>query len=350
MSAPVAVAERALLGGLLTEPHRLTQVRDWLEPADFADPRHGAAYAAMLSLAEAGDPVTPQGLTAVLDASPGVRFARRQDRDVLVADLLAAPGSAALVATYARMVLEASIARAVEAEGVRLQQVASREVDPPEVARRLDERLADAGQVLDGLQRRWATAPSPFSSDLGSAVGRVPLRRLAADDVAAEDAALGALLRDPRRIGTVREWLQPEDFTAPGRAELYGLLTELHQRRTPIEPVTVVWEAHRRGLLDRPRLSAEHVLRLGEHAPAGDPAFYAAQVLAGAVRARAFLVGGGLRRFTARGQLPPEHLLAATRQQLATLRGDRRRLGWALTTSHPRRSLAGTTTAAPAGP
>ncbi len=334
MTTPVALAERALLGGLLTEPHRLAQVRDWLEPADFADLRHAAAYTAMVALASAGEPVTPHGLTDALARVPDVRFSRRQDRDLLVADLLEAPGNDALVATYGRMVLEASIARSVDSEGIRLQQAASRELDPPETVRRLEERLDGALAVLDGLQRRWAGAPSPRILDEGLSGDpvTVPLHRVRTGDVAAEDAALGALLRAPRRIGVVREWLQPQDFAGPGRAELYALLGELHERRQPIEPVTVVWEAHRRGLLDRPRLSAIHVLRLAEHAPPGDPTYYAGQVLAAAARARAFAAAGALRRLTARGQLPPPHLIAATRQQLAAVRRDGQRLRFALAT------------------
>ncbi|MBA2950620.1 DnaB-like helicase N-terminal domain-containing protein [Streptomyces himalayensis] len=44
-------------------------------------------------------------------------------------------------------------------------------------------------------------------------------------------------------------WLTADDFTQPLHAGLWQCLTDLTRRRTPVDPVTVLWEAQQRSLL-----------------------------------------------------------------------------------------------------
>ena len=55
---------------------------------------------------------------------------------------------------------------------------------------------------------------------------------------------VAALATRPDRLDTIATWLRPEDVGRPARA-VYEALLALRQDRTPIDPVTVVWEIHR---------------------------------------------------------------------------------------------------------
>jgi DnaB-like helicase N terminal domain len=91
---------------------------------------------------------------------------------------------------------------------------------------------------------------------------------------AASAAALQNLIDDPAQLAVVRRWLRPEHFEPAENKALYAVLQDMHVAGKPVDPVTVTWEAARRGLQTQPaRLtggvgsfavwSAREVRRLG---------------------------------------------------------------------------------------
>ncbi|MFI2415691.1 DnaB-like helicase N-terminal domain-containing protein [Streptomyces sp. NPDC018947] len=80
----------------------------------------------------------------------------------------------------------------------------------------------------------------------------------------------------PADAATVR-WLLPEDFTRPLHAGLWQCLTTLARRHEPVDPVTVLWEAQQRGLLDHGHQPGEVLRLLAE--PAGSVGHWGERVL-----------------------------------------------------------------------
>jgi len=99
-------AERALLGGLLIDPRRLTDIEERLSPEAFYDPLHRRIYAAMLAIEDrsAIDPITVKGKLSEageLDAATAERL-RVIEESAL---------SAANVAHYAEIILDKALRR-----------------------------------------------------------------------------------------------------------------------------------------------------------------------------------------------------------------------------------------------
>ncbi|MFE0680522.1 DnaB-like helicase N-terminal domain-containing protein, partial [Streptomyces sp. NPDC058961] len=137
----------------------------------------------------------------------------------------------------------------------------------------------------------------------------------------------------PAGIDSVR-WLLADDFTVPLHAGLWQCLTALARRQEPVDPVTVLWEAQQRGLLDNgsepgvvlrmlaePAGSIEHwsehvlersLLAVAEHtgqrieAYAGDPANTPFQLVIGARRALVDIAAVRTRWQHATGATPPQ--------------------------------------------
>jgi len=120
-------AEAALLGCLLqTQSALLTSgFLKQIEGADFTSPQHRAVLEAMHQLEAARQPIDPVTVLGQMRRT-GLEQSMTADRSagVFLADLFAAPPSVGSVGHYLLVVLEHRIRRAVEATGVRLQQVA----------------------------------------------------------------------------------------------------------------------------------------------------------------------------------------------------------------------------------
>lgn len=54
-------------------------------------------------------------------------------------------------------------------------------------------------------------------------------------------------------------WLRPGDFADPAHGQLYRCLSALHHRGEPVDRITLLWEAQRRGLLADGTLSSERL-------------------------------------------------------------------------------------------
>ncbi|HIE37888.1 MAG TPA: replicative DNA helicase [Anaerolineales bacterium] len=66
----------------------------------------------------------------------------------------------------------------------------------------------------------------------------------------AEEAVLGALLIDPEALFRVAPFLRPEDFYVQKNGWIYQAILDLHERREPIDFVTLRNELETRGLLE----------------------------------------------------------------------------------------------------
>ena len=98
-------AEAAVLGSVLIDPEALWQIRGDLQTADFSDARHGAIYAAMLALADAGQPLDYLTITGEL------RDAGKFGKDgvsLYVSGLIEAVPSSINVLGYAERVVDAA--------------------------------------------------------------------------------------------------------------------------------------------------------------------------------------------------------------------------------------------------
>lgn len=69
-------------------------------------------------------------------------------------------------------------------------------------------------------------------------------------DVEAEEAVLGSLLIDPDALYRVASFLRPEDFYIQKNGWIYEAILALHERREPVDFVTLRNELEARGLLE----------------------------------------------------------------------------------------------------
>ena len=69
-------------------------------------------------------------------------------------------------------------------------------------------------------------------------------------NIEAEEAVLGALLIDPEALFRVASFLRPEDFYVQKNGWIYEAILALHERREPVDFVTLCNELEARGLLD----------------------------------------------------------------------------------------------------
>ncbi|WP_441247369.1 DnaB-like helicase N-terminal domain-containing protein [Kitasatospora sp. McL0602] len=247
---PLLQAEQAVLGGVLVDPSQLDRLA-WLTPEDFYRPVHRALFAAMRRLQadqhpalEAGRKVPLAWVTdTVAEAERNVRGLTASYAHTLVA-ACPRPGNAPV---YGRMVLEGAIHRAVTRHAVRLHQAARADALQGEVESSLQQAdvLAD---VLADLARRWGTEPRPTAPAHSTAPAAAPALTgaQAAED---EEFLLRVLVDQPDGMNDVVAWLRPSDFADYGHGQLYRCLGTLHHRGEPIDQLTALWEAQRRGLL-----------------------------------------------------------------------------------------------------
>jgi replicative DNA helicase len=76
------------------------------------------------------------------------------------------------------------------------------------------------------------------------------IERLPPQNVEAEEAVLGAILIDPDAVIRVATTIRPEDFYREKHGWIYDAALTLHERREPIDFLTVCDELERRGQLD----------------------------------------------------------------------------------------------------
>ncbi|MGK4585229.1 DnaB-like helicase N-terminal domain-containing protein [Kitasatospora sp. HPMI-4] len=262
--SPLLQAEQAVLGGVLIDPGQLDRL-SWLTPDDFYRPIHRAMFAAMRKLhadqhsafAADGQEVPLAWVTdTVAEAGRNVRGLTASYAHTLIG-ACPRPGNAPV---YGRMVLEGAIHRTVTQHAIRLHQAARADALQGKVDGTLHQ--ADVlAEVLADLARRWGIEPRPTTS----ATTRPPASAhppISTDHAADEEFLLRVLVNKPGAIDEVVDWLRPDDFADHGHGQLYHCLGALHHRGEPIDQLTTLWEAQRRGTLADGTLTVERVQQI----------------------------------------------------------------------------------------
>ncbi|MDQ8704119.1 DnaB-like helicase N-terminal domain-containing protein [Streptomyces sp. LHD-70] len=260
---PLLSAEQAVLGSVLLDPDQLAHL-DWLAPDHFYRPVHQALFAALRKLRSDGHPTVgipngPVPLSWVTDAIDEASLHVRGLTAVYAHTLIQACPRPEHAPVYGRMVLEGAIHRTVAQHAIRLHQAARADALRGEVEGAL--RSADVlTGVLTDLARRWGTEPRPVAPATSPATAPAASPPVRADQVAEDERFLLAVLTEqPRAMDEVVAWLRPGDFADPAHGQLYRCLGALHHRGEPIDRITLLWEAQRRGLLADGTLSGEQL-------------------------------------------------------------------------------------------
>jgi replicative DNA helicase len=300
-------AEQALLGAVLSDPSGQAHLLDLVTAEDMTRPYHAQVLQAMQRLRSRG--VAPGPLAVHEEVKKDTDLPRQVSHDgVVLADLMEASPRPAHAPAYAAMVIGTGIRRRVELAASRMRQAASsgdtsaalrtaaearRELDacrgrwdalPGEMRRELptpssrtrpaqaeaarhlravrDEiRLLRQDLVNDSqleLEERLASIAQQVAEVAAARVGEPEWQPSAsitserrAQDRAAETAgtqAVRGLAADPSQITAVRDWLRPSHFARPADGDLYAVMRDMHAAGKPVDPVTVSWEASRRGI------------------------------------------------------------------------------------------------------
>lgn len=339
---PVHYAEQALLGALLLDPHRLTDIGD-LDGSQFDNHAHGALFTAMRT-APPPDPQTHRSdaawLNTVLDtARPNAPGLTASYLHTLI-QVCPWPRHAP---TYARMIRADHARRTLLMHAERLAQTSTDTTLPNPAATTLAQ--ADTlGQFLETLAGQFA--PHPGSLPRTSVPG-TPAGHSAEEALDEERLLLAAATAHPVEVKDMR-WLQPDDFTLPLHATVWQCLTALAHNGEPVDPVTVLWEAQHRGLL-ADGLDPSYLIALVS-TPAGSPEHWGERVLQRALLARAFDIG---TRIAACAQDPantPHQLITGSRRALADLHALRTRWQRSTTPTPPAARTPRSPAAARAGP
>jgi replicative DNA helicase len=298
--------EQAMLGAVLSDPAGQLQVLDWVEPDDMCRPWHGQVLGAMQRLRGRGTPPGPLEVYAELQNDPDLPASVRRDA-VLLADLMAAAPRAGHAQHYAVLVVEGGIRQRMRLAGSRMAQAAetgdldaalglashAREElnasrarwfalperlrrQPPTPARdeqayaRIARRTVALSEEIARLQEDlWLETPDRTEKRLAAVIERLAEAAAASADQrervaqarivaqprpqgTAAEAAGGRALRDlaagSSQIPRVRGWLRHEHFARAEQGALYEVMQDLDAVGAPVDPVTVTWEASRRGV------------------------------------------------------------------------------------------------------
>lgn len=335
-------AEQALLGALLLEPHRLDDVSD-ISAASFATAAHAALYAA-ISTVPRPDPAEHAKNTKWLDRvlATGRKRARGLTASYLHALVQVCPWPSHAPA-YARMVEAEHARRRLLTAAERLVHTVHDVSLPHPVQTVLAETDALTAVVDDiatrfpprsGVLPRTPVPPPVPASDLREAVEE-------------EQLLLATATAHPGDIDGAR-WLAPDDLALPLHAGLWQCLTTLAHRDEAIDPVTVLWEAQQRGLLDDGCGPGEILRMLAE--PAGSVEYWGERALQRSLLATAEHTGRHIRAYGGDPANTPFQLVVGARRALADITAVRTR--WQQSTAPvscppPRRRAAPATRAGP---
>jgi hypothetical protein len=308
MSSLTIRAEQAMLGAVLADPAAQQHVLDLVEPADLYRPWHAQVLAAMRRVQKGGGLPGPAEVYAELRCDPDLPQSVSADA-VPLANLLESAPRSGHAPTYAAIVVESSIRRRLELVGTRLVQAAeSGDLDL------MRQQAAHVRQEFEVCRARWRALPQRLRRELsfhspndhadatvirrapvsGARIGRgrwslvagsgSPLEgrdghlqqrhaastesvgvqeeahgpgpRLARWQQAVAEAASVRALRDlaagPFQIAHVRRWLHPENFALPSDGALYALMCDMDAAGLAVDPITISWQAARRGLRVEP--------------------------------------------------------------------------------------------------
>jgi len=308
------------LGALLLEPVRIRDVHELLRPEHMYRPAHAALFRVLLE-----QPPHPPGKHAALaDRTMALIHATTAHTAGITPayahTLMAACPHPRNAVAYARMILDAADHRTIAVHAIRLAQVAAADRDRGGLQDTLTHHRA-LHTALDELAHRWGRPsrdPSP-----NRVVHTAPPDRPSPRDAADEQALVAALIADPRPLDEIRR-LHPTDFADPTHAALYQCVGALTHRGEPVDPLTVLWEAQRRGHLHGDR-DPELFLRICASAGPGSADHWAERVLRASILRTATTTAGAVRTLAEDGTVAAYALATAARESLAPLDAVRER-------------------------
>ncbi|MCI0687615.1 MAG: hypothetical protein L0Y54_10315 [Sporichthyaceae bacterium] len=230
--------------------------------------------------------------------------------------------------TYAYKVLEESARRQIVAIASRAEQILTT-VEGQPLPERL-ELLGDQRKALAGLVDNWrggtGNTPELLEQAARTAGSGLPAPEPAA--LAREDQLLASLIASGSdTIASVKPWLRPDDFQAPGRGGIYQALLALHQRGEPIDAITVMWEANRNGVLAiRGGHDAKSLLDVARTQRVPFPLNQAQQISQEGARRALLASFRGLKGLATSGNTAWDLLVSATRHNLTTARAEHTRI------------------------
>jgi hypothetical protein len=297
--------EQALLGAVMSDPARQAAVLDLVRPGDMWRPYHGQVLAAMQRLRARGADPGPVAVRVELAADPDLPPRVALD-GVLLAVLLEAAPRSGHAPDYAAMVIDHSIRQRLGLAGSRMAQAAEAGELGPAI-----QVTAQALRETAVCQARWQSLPRHVRQEVPAPAGhRAPqaeeaawqlraareeiarTRQDAQDEVpgdlarrlesiarhvagaaavskvagrertptagetrpqgqaaeAAGDRFVRDLIAGPGQVTVVRDWLQPGHFARPVHGQLYALIRDMDTAGKPVDPVTIAWEAAKRGI------------------------------------------------------------------------------------------------------
>ncbi|MFE7525782.1 DnaB-like helicase N-terminal domain-containing protein [Kitasatospora sp. NPDC057542] len=264
-------AEQAVLAAVLARPEEGARLAGWLKAADFQDPWLGQMYKALVEEKLYAHPAV------TIRASPAerqqvlARMLYEQLQHKAADERWTVPASAwpavaqqihALTTTQqvphpehaaqlGQRVLQTSIQQQVAQGSWRVENTL-RVPGAPAAEMQINTMLG----ALQQLEDRWEQAMGRVEA-VGAVLAPQTIPR--PEMAFTEDAVLSSLLRDPGQLEQVGRWLRAEDFTQPGRAQLFTALQDAVTHRGAVDPALLVWDAHRRGTAGPGSLAPEQV-------------------------------------------------------------------------------------------
>ncbi|GAA3500715.1 DnaB-like helicase N-terminal domain-containing protein [Streptomyces prasinosporus] len=308
---PVRYAEQALLGALLLDPHRLGEVTG-IAADSFSTAAHAALFDAISTLPPP-DPAEHARNTTWLNQV--LATGREQARGLTAAylhTLIQVCPWPRHASAYARMVEAERARRRLQSAAEHLVQTVHDASLPHPVQTVLAAADALAAVVDDiasrfppraGVLPRTAAPPPALAPDYAEAVEE-------------EQLLLATATAHPTDIESVR-WLLPDDFHLPLHAGLWQCLTALARRREPVDPVTVLWEAQQRGLLNGGSEPGEVLRMLAD--PAGSVEHWGERALKRSLLATADYTGRRIEAYAGDPANTPFQLVVGARRSLADI-------------------------------
>ncbi|MEW1660593.1 DnaB-like helicase N-terminal domain-containing protein [Streptomyces sp. NPDC093707] len=333
---PLLGAEQAVLGSVLLDPGQLSHL-DWLAPDHFYRPVHQALFAALRKLRDDGHPALAGEksvpLSWVTDAVAEASLHVRGLTATYAHTLISVCPRPAHAPVYGRMVLEGAIHRSITEHAIRLNQAARTDALQGGVEGALHH--ADVlAEVLSDLAQRWGTEPRPVAPAAPPATAPVAPQPFRADRGAEDERfLLAVLVEQPKAMDEVVGWLRPADFADPAHGQLYRCLGALHHRGEPIDRITLLWEAQRRGLLTDGTLSGDQLTAICDGVGPGSAEWLGESVMRSSVTRTAATSARTIRAWAEDEALAPGRLINHALHALGPL--DEVRTRWQTANGHP---------------
>ncbi|MGW1539778.1 DnaB-like helicase N-terminal domain-containing protein [Streptomyces sp. NPDC002309] len=333
---PLLSAEQAVLGAVLLDPDQLSHL-DWLAPDHFYRPVHRALFGAIRKLRSHGHPALsangPLPLSWVTDAVDEAGLHVRGLTAAYTHTLIQACPRTEHAPVYGRMVLEGAINRTIAQHAIRLHQAARAVAVQGEVEAAL--RTADVlTGVLTDLARRWGTDARPVAPTVAPTEAAAVPPPVHFDQVADDERFLLAVLTEqPEALDEVVAWLRPGDFADRAHGQHYRCLCALRHRGEPIDRITLLWEAQRRGLLADGTLSGEQLTAVCDGMVPGSADWFAHRVMRSSLTRTAAASARAIRALAEDEVLGPGRLINHALHALGPF--DKVRARWATANDSP---------------